>query len=182
MDYSVWIISGVIIGTGYVLRQSLINKINEGFKNESYEKQKRWDLKQKIYFELLENLYNINYYGKKVFDFAVKHKDLILKIKHDKELYKTEIDEIVLNNKSDFNVYLDMYNKFKNEMDNLKKHLAVSQLILNPRSHEELENLSKIIVDDFETTIFETTINLAKTSFDNITTIAKEDLKIDSPL
>lgn len=161
IQIAVLIIVGAITGVGVILRQSIISKINEGFKNESYEKQKRWDLKQKIYFDLLETLYELKYLLNKMHRIHTSDHD-------------------------DSEPYFKLAKHFVKEASKLKTVIATASIILSEDTSLVLsvfsDSLTKISKESEDDSVHEDAIKSATDTFIIITEIAKKDLKIESPI
>ena len=156
--FIVSIILFAIGGIGYIFKKSVINSIHEGFKNESWEKKKRWELKQEIYFSLLESLYRLV-----ILSNALKRQ-------------KKEPNSIMAK---------DTFQRFIEEIEKITPKAAISSLILNDKSCNELDDLisklkeaTMLKSDD----IYKTIIEASETAYIKIKNIAKADLKIESPL
>ena len=164
MNDSVLIISGVIIGVGVILRQSLINKINEGFKNESYEKQKRWDLKQKMYFELLDLLFTYSMNGVIV-----------------NKLFKDENTGKELTQK-EYEMLTNSLEIINTKIRELTQHIAIAPIILDKKTVSELDNLRielGSIQDNNSADCYLEQSKLVTTTYKNLVVTAKNDLKIE---
>lgn len=151
----VTIIPSFIAIVGYVVKNSLVNSIHEGFKNESWEKQRRWDLKQKMYFDILESLYEI-------------------------QLTTRALKKLHLTNNQSGNAAEEL-KRYKKSISSLSPLLATSRLILDQKSSNELFELATSFKDidrSLGEKVFDTVLESTATTFASITKIAKNDLKI----
>lgn len=153
------VMTAVIGVVGYVVKNSLVNSIHEGFKNESWEKQKRWELKQKIYFELLESLYEL----KTLCTVA----------------YSLHTDNIHISD----NKYKSVLSGLAIEIPKLRKAISTASLILDKKTNDELIMFTDVfseLTNIKDESMFTTAIESSTNAFKNITDIAKKDLNIEA--
>ena len=170
----------VLVGGGVILQKSIINKFNESFKNQSYEKQKRWDFKKEIYFDLLQSIATLSYEARRMSSLFVEREGIIgqggvVKVKDQNE--KDAIE-------SDFELIKKSAKSYESELKNLYMHTATAKLIIDKKSHEELVSLINTNKNDGESfsKFYSRIGKLASTTQDNITDIAQDDLKIEVPV
>jgi len=166
-----WIIISVVIGTGFIIRQSIINNINEKFKNESFEKQKRWELKQEIYFSLLESSFRIAQQAKLISSLFNKYKITDATLNY----YNTINDE----QEADFKLLKEGLKSFGEEIFNLTKYTSTARIILHNDTYKELCDLLLPIKSDSVNSFLKVS-ELAEHAHEAITEIAKKDLNIEA--
>ena len=160
LDLSFILIILTIIGAGVLIRQSLLNKINEGFKNESFEKQRRWDLKQKIYFDLLNALHDMS------------------------ETFST-LNKLHESGDPD-NEYTNCIAVFLSQNKKLMKIMATARIVVNKDIEKHIKGLSNLfryVAEDCEgeDKHSEARKVIVFTYFE-VLEAAKQDLKIESPI